>query len=201
MSTSALPTIAVIVASTRTHHRFAEHPLAWTRSRLAERDDLNVDVIDLLDHPLPFYDLPTPPAMAPRHYASEEHRVLGERLEAADGFFVITSEFNHGYPAALKNALDHYLVEFRRKPMAFLGYGNVGGSRAIEQLRQVAAELEMVSIKPSVNILGIQMATVRKGGDESAAILTSHIPKFNLTVHELLWWATALRLAREADAA
>lgn len=199
MSNSPLPTIAVIVASTRTR-RFADHPLAWTRSRLAERDDLNVDVIDLREHPLPFYDLKNPPAVAPRHYASEEHRALGERFDAADGFFVITSEFNHGYPAALKNTFDHYLVEFRRKPVAFMGYGNVGGSRAIEQLRLVSAELDMVSIKPSVNILGTQMPAVRTGGDESAAVLTSHIPKFTLTVHELLWWANALRPAREADA-
>ncbi|CAN5154594.1 NADPH-dependent FMN reductase [soil metagenome] len=194
-----LPTIAVIVASTRTR-RFAEHPLAWTRSRLAERDDLNVEVIDLREHPLPFFDLESSPAATPRRYLSEEHRLLGERFDAADGFFVITSEFNHGYPAALKNALDHYMVEFRRKPIAFLGYGSVGGSRAIEQLRQVSAELDMVSIKPSVNIIGAQMPAVRKGGDESAAVLTSLIPKFSLTVHELLWWANALRVAREADA-
>jgi NAD(P)H-dependent FMN reductase len=200
MSNSIPPTIAVIVASTRTH-RFADHPLAWTRSRLAERDDLNVDVIDLREHPLPFYDLPTPPAMAPRHYASDEHRALGERLEAADGFLVITNEFNHAYSAELKNMLDHYLVEFRRKPIAFIGYGNVGGSRAIEQLRQVVAELDMVSIKPTVNILGFQMAPVRKGGDESAAVLASLVPKFNLTVHELLWWTNALRPARDADPA
>jgi NAD(P)H-dependent FMN reductase len=189
------PRIGVIVASTRTV-RFADFPLAWLTSFLARRDDLDVTVIDVRDHPLPFYDLPAAPAMAPRQYSSEPERVLGEQFDSLDGFIVITNEFNHGYSAALKNVLDHYSVEFHRKPVAFIGYGNVGGARAIEQLRQVVAEMEMVSIRHAVHILGPQMAPIREGGEAAAEIFGSHEPRLQMVVDDLAWWSAALRAAR-----
>jgi len=120
-------------------------------------------VVDLRDLTLPNYDLPTPPAMAFRQYGSDVEQGLGERLDAADGFIVITNEFNHGYSAALKNVLDHYFIELSHKPIAFLGYGNVGGARAIEQLRQVVIELDMVPIKYSVNIPGSAVLRYSRG--------------------------------------
>ena len=56
---------------------------------------------------------------------------------------ILTGEYNHGYPAVLKNAIDVTFVEWRRKPVTFVGWGNVGGARAVEQLRMVAVEFEM----------------------------------------------------------
>jgi NAD(P)H-dependent FMN reductase len=191
------PRIGIIVASTRTV-RFADHPLAWLTARLAERDDLQFTVIDVRDHPLPFYDLPVPPAMAPRQYSSDAERTLGEQFDSLDGFIVIANEFNHGYSAALKNVLDHFSNEFHRKPVAFVGYGNVGGARAIEQLRQVVAELEMVSIRHAIHITGPQMAPIREGGETEAAIFATFDPRLVMVVDDLVWWANALRVARAA---
>lgn len=191
------PRIGVIVASTRTV-RFADHPLAWLTASLAERDDIQFTVIDVRDNPLPFYDLPVPPAMAPRQYSSDAERTLGEQFDSLDGFIVITNEFNHGYSAALKNTLDHFSVEFHRKPVAFIGYGNVGGARAIEQLRQVVAEMEMVSIRHAVHILGPQMAPIREGGEAEAEIFSIHEPRLAIVIDDLVWWANALRAARAA---
>jgi len=68
---------------------------------------------------------------------------LGATLDRADGYVVVTGEYNHGCPAVLTNAMDWTFVEWTRKPISFVGWGNVGGSRAIEQLRQVAVEFEM----------------------------------------------------------
>jgi NAD(P)H-dependent FMN reductase len=191
-------TIAVIVASTRTA-RFADFPLAWVTERLGERPEFALDVIDLREHPLPFYDLQAPPAAAPRNYGTAEERALGERFDRADGFLVITNEYNHGYTAALKNTLDHYFIEFVRKPIGFVGYGNVGGSRAVEQLRLVAAELHMASVRHSVHIMGPQMGQVRADDASRAAVFATLEPRLDLLADDLAWWGAALRTARDAD--
>ena len=75
---------------------------------------------------------------------------LGNAIDRADGFVVLTGEYNHGYPAVLKNAMDWTFVEWRHKPITFVGWGNVGGARAIEQLRAVAVEFEMAPLRHAV---------------------------------------------------
>jgi NAD(P)H-dependent FMN reductase len=182
--------IALIVASTRTT-RFADYPLAWLLPRLGGFD---VDVVDLRELNLPYYDLPVPPARAFRQYTSNTERQLGERFDAADGFIVIANEYNHGYSAALKNVLDHYFIEFSHKPIAFVGYGNVGGSRSIEQLRLVAIELDMVPIKFSVNIMGPQFFAIREGVAAEEAFEPLEIPLVRL-LESLTWWADATTAA------
>jgi len=199
MTIPPIPTIALIVASTQSV-RFADLPLGWLTDRLSARDDLALSVLDLREHPLPFYDRPTPPAKLARAYSDDRERRLGELLDAADGYLVLTNEFNHGYSAALKNTLDHYFAEFRRKAMGFVGYGNVGGSRAIEQLRQVAAELEMVSTRHALHIMGPQMQQIRSDELIAHAVFESLDDRLDTVVTDLVWWADALRRARNGEA-
>jgi NAD(P)H-dependent FMN reductase len=191
----AVPRIALVVASTH-EPRFADHPFAWLREQLGERDDLELTVIDVREVSLPFYNLPAPPALVRRVYSSEEERALGERLDAADGFLFLVNEYNHGYNAALKNVLDHYFAELEHKPVAFFGYGNVGGARAIEQLRQVVAELNMVSVRETLHIFGIQFPAVREGGPAAEAVFDALEPRLKVMTDHLLWWTNALRTAR-----
>jgi NAD(P)H-dependent FMN reductase len=189
------PHIALIVASTRTT-RFADPIAAWVQQTLEERGDLDLDVLDIREVALPTYDLPTPPAVAHRQYTNDTERLLGQRFDAADGYLIVTHEFNHGYSAPLKNVLDHYFAEFEHKPVAFVGYGNVGGSRAIEQLRQVIVELNMVSVRESVHIFGAQFPAIRAGGDTATEALATLEPRFTTMTDHLLWWAHALTAAR-----
>jgi NAD(P)H-dependent FMN reductase len=191
------PHILILVASTRAA-RFADVPLNWLLAHTATRSDFTFEVIDLRDHQLPFYDRAGSPGMAPRQYGSDAERALGEKFDAADGFLVITNEYNHGYGAALKNTLDHYFVEWNRKPISFLGYGNAGGSRAIEQLREVAAELELASVRPTVNVLGSYIMAIR-GGADANEVFEPLVPRLDALLNDLHWWATALGLARTAD--
>jgi NAD(P)H-dependent FMN reductase len=191
------PHIAILLTSTRPN-RFADTPLAWVLDKTASRTDFTFETIDLRDHVLPFYDRATPPAATPRQYVSAAERGLGEKLDGADGFLVITNEYNHGYSGVFKNAVDHYFVEWNRKPISFLGYGNAGGARAIEQLRQVADELDMASVRPTVNILGQYVMDIRGGADPSAA-LEPLTPRLDALLADLHWWATALKAGREAD--
>ena len=120
--------------------------------RLSPRTDLVAELIDLRDHPLPMFDQ-LPPARTLRDYPNEQIAGWGRTIDRADGYMVITPEYNHGYPASLKNLLDHVFPELNRKPIAFVGYGNVGGARAIEQLRLVAVEFEMAPLRHAVHIL------------------------------------------------
>jgi len=131
-----------VISSTTREGRFSERVAHWAVSYLRPRQDFELELIDLRDHPLPFFDA-APPARTLRDYPTEQVARLGRTLDRADGFIVLTAEYNHGYPAVLKNAMDWTFPEWRRKPIAFVGWGNVGGARAIEQLRLVAVEFKL----------------------------------------------------------
>ncbi|MGO8892022.1 MAG: NADPH-dependent FMN reductase [Streptosporangiaceae bacterium] len=80
----------------RKEGRFSERTARWVAQSLRAREDFDVELIDLREYPLPFFDAP-PPAKAPRDYATAEVARLGRALDRADGFIVLTAEFNHGY--------------------------------------------------------------------------------------------------------
>jgi NAD(P)H-dependent FMN reductase len=189
--------IQVIVGTTR-EARFSERVAPWVVGRLEVEAGVDVELVDLRAYPLPFFDAP-PPARAPRDYPSDAVAALGRKLDGADGFVVLTAEYNHGYPAVLKNAMDWTFVEWRRKPVTFVAWGSVGGARAVEQLRQVAVEFEMAPLRHAVHILPEVMRPVRLATDVED--LTAFAPldgRLTLLVDDLLWWAAALQAAREA---
>jgi NAD(P)H-dependent FMN reductase len=193
-------TLSLIVASTRSR-RFADIPLAWLREQLGARTDLSLDVLDLREHPLPFFEHPMPPSLNRRTYASEAEATVGRALDAADGYIVLTNEYNHGYSAALKNMFDTFFIEFQHKPVGFVGYGSAGGSRAIEQLRLVSVELNMVPVRTSAHIFGHQMRELREDPSAGAAVFEAVAPRVDAMTSDLLWWANVLAPARAEDAA
>jgi len=192
------PRIQIIVGSTRPG-RFADKPVAWLVDRLSDRDDLELDVVDLRDHPLPLFNSPMSPVRTQRDYPNEDVAKLGRRLDSADGFITVTSEYNHGYPASLKNAMDYVFPEFNKKPMTFVGYGNAGGARAIEQLRLVTIEFEMAPLRRAVHILPDLMRPAMTAETFTPAIFESLDERLDMMVDELLWWTNALKRARDAD--
>jgi NAD(P)H-dependent FMN reductase len=197
---SGPPNIQVILGSTRPG-RFSEKAGAWVMDRLGSRQDLEVELLDLRDFPMPFYELEAPPAYGHREYAPEVER-WAEEVERGDGYLVVAPEYNHGYSAVLKNALDSVFPEFNRKPIAFVGYGNSGGARAIEQLRLVSVELEMAPLRHAVHILPATMVPVMQAGEDFDVELFAELDgKLNQATDDLLWWTEALRRARAEQAA
>ncbi|MGX7679284.1 NADPH-dependent FMN reductase [Jatrophihabitans sp. DSM 45814] len=189
--------IAIIVGSTR-EGRFADKPATWVAQRLAEREVVQVDLIDLRHHPLPFFDQ-VAPARTLREYSTPETERLGQRIDDAEGFIVLTPEYNHGYPAVLKNAMDHTFIEWRRKPISFVGWGNVGGARVIEQLRGVSVEFEMAPLRHAVHILPEQMVPAMQASEPfDIAVFAALERRLALLIDDLLWWADALTAARVA---
>jgi NAD(P)H-dependent FMN reductase len=189
------PHILVIVGTDR-EGRFSEKAATWLVDRLGQRHDLTFELVDLRDHPISFYDQAEPPAYGRRDYPPEIAR-FAAKVEAADGFVVITAEYNHGYPAVLKNALDAVFPEFNRKAVAFVGYGNVGGARAIEQLRLVAVELELAPLRHAVHILPDVMRPVRAADEPvDPELFASLDGRLSTMIDDLVWWAGALGQGR-----
>lgn len=132
--------IGVIVASTRPV-RNGSQVAAWVKQATDTDDGAEYTYLDLADINLPFLAEPNVPSQG--NYALESTKNWAKQVAAQDGFLVITPEYNHGYPASLKNALDTLYAEWLRKPIAFVGYGVVGATRSIEQLNNVVLNLEM----------------------------------------------------------
>ena len=188
--------LQIIVGSTRPG-RFADKPLAWLVDRLGGRDDFELDVLDLRDYPLPLFNSPMSPVRTLRDYPNEEVAALGRRFDAADGYITITSEYNHGYPASLKNALDYVFPEFNKKPMTYVAYGNAGGARAVEQLRLVCVEFEMAPLRHAVHIFPDVMIPARTAEEFTPDLFASLDERLEMMINELVWWSTALKAARE----
>lgn len=178
--------LAVIVGSTR-EGRFGPVVARWFAARAARRPEYDLDVIDLVEADLPGV-LPSRPDARIDAYVA--------RIAAADAFVVVTPEYNHAYPAALKQALDVAPPRvWRAKPVGFVSYGGIsGGLRAVEQLRQVFPELEATTIRETVSFHG---AWNRFDADGEL-----HDPEAEAAVQRMLdqlaWWASALRTARAA---
>ena len=185
-----------VISSTTREGRFSERVAAWVTGQLAGRDDFDVELIDLREYPLPFFD-GVSPARTPREYSRPELEQLGRRLDRADGYIVLTAEYNHGYPAVLKNAMDWTFVEWRRKPMSFVGWGQVGAARAIEQLRLVAVEFEMAPLRHAVHILPDVTMAARQAEDPGDVSMFAPLePRLKMLADDLAWWATVLAAAR-----
>jgi NAD(P)H-dependent FMN reductase len=188
-----------LILGTTREGRFGEKAAGWALARLAGREDLRVEPVDLRDYPMPFYEQDAPPAYGRREYPPEVAR-WAEKMQDADGYLIVTAEYNHGYPAVLKNALDQVFPELNRKPVAFIGYGNTGGARAIEQLRLVCVELEMAPLRHAVHILpAVMVPAMRAEGPFDAEAFASLDERLDTAVTDLVWWAKALARARAED--
>lgn len=186
------PSILVILGSTR-QGRQGERVAGWLMRQLERHPHADFELVDLRDWPLPFFDNPAPPVSG--QYAPEARR-WAEKVAAGNGYIVVTPEYNHGYPAVLKNALDHVYREWNRKPVAFVSYGAAaGGYRAAEQLRQVAGELQMVPVREQVGI-PFAWTAFDEQGDLRQQGVDRAVARM---VDDLLWWARALKAARAAD--
>lgn len=142
--------LAVIIGTVRPG-RIGPAFANWFAQVAQEHGAFAVDLIDLAEIGLPFHDEPHHPKLG--RYLHDHTVAWSKRVEAADAFVMVTPEYNYGYSAALKNALDYLHTEWADKAVGFLGYGGIGaGTRAIQQLKQVVTTLRMVPIFEAVNV-------------------------------------------------
>lgn len=143
--------IGVIIGSTR-RGRFGEEPAKWIFEKATAVPGVQAELLDLRDYPMPFFDEPVSPAMTKEPYDHEVVQRWGAKIEEKDAYVIATPEYNHGYPGVLKNALDYVWYPWNDKPVSFVSWGSVSGSRAVEQLRLVSVELRLHPIRSAVHI-------------------------------------------------
>ena len=196
---SRKPRIAVIIGSTR-DARIADRPAQWMLKQAQARGEFDVELVDLRDHPLPFFN----EAASDRWVQSQspEARRWQELIARFDGFIFVVCEYNHSITGVLKNALDQAYAEWNRKAFTAIGYGGVGAARAIEHLRLVGLELQMVSTFETVHISGGDFfAITPKGGSKPIEEIETHLlPAAKSALDELLWWTRATMEARNKTA-
>lgn len=176
--------LEVMVASIRPQ-RFAPVVADWFVRTARARPEFDTGVIDLLHTSLP-----------PDLSETPETERFRQRLAAADAFVAVTSEYNHGYPASLKTALDSVKHEWRAKPIGFVSYGGLsGGLRAVEQLRQVVAEIHMVSVRETVSFHRARKQFDADGNTGDGAAIDAA----ERMLSQLAWWGRALAAARASD--
>ncbi|ASM71306.1 MULTISPECIES: NADPH-dependent FMN reductase [Roseobacteraceae] len=176
--------IAVIVGSTR-ERRFAKTVADWFVGRARLQEGVKIDVIDLEVAGLPAilnFD----------NDAATEAYV--QRIAGADAFVMITPEYNHSYPASLKQAIDVAQEEWHAKPVAFLSYGGMGGGiRAVEHLRAVMPEVHATTIRNTISLHNVWGLFDDEGNFREPERYNKSV---DAMFHQLIWWARALSEAK-----
>lgn len=189
------PRIALIIGSTRPT-RFADKPAQWMLKQAQAREDMEIELVDLRDYALPFFS----EIASTLHVPSKDPEAIRwqETIARFHGYIFVVAEYNHSITGVLKNALDQAYKEWNRKPFTAIGYGSVGGARALEHLRGIATELHMVSTRSAVHISGSDCMTVlpRGGNKPIEEIEASLLPSAKAALDELSWWAKATMAAR-----
>jgi NAD(P)H-dependent FMN reductase len=140
----------IIVASTRPG-RVGLPVAEWFRGRAEEHGGFELDWADLAEVGLPFLDEPNHPKL--RQYTQQHTRDWSARVEAADAFVFVMPEYNHGFSAPLKNALDFVFEEWAHKPVGFVSYGGISaGTRAVQLLKPILVVLKLAPLAEAVLI-------------------------------------------------
>ncbi|MFF2996975.1 NADPH-dependent FMN reductase [Streptomyces sp. NPDC057950] len=183
--------IGIILGSTRPG-RNGEAVARWVHDVASKRTDAEFELVDLLDYKLPHLDEALPPSLG--QYSQPHTQAWAAKIASFDGFVMVTPEYNHSTSGALKNAIDYLYAEWNNKAVAFVGYGSLGGARAVEHLRLIAGELQMADVRAQVSLSlfhDFENFSVFKPGEFQVEAL-------NVTLDQVLAWSKALAPLRAA---
>ena len=186
--------IQIILGSTRPN-RHSEKVGKWVLEEISKTPEIGTELIDLKDWPLPFYQEEGSLTSLKEELSTPIAKKWQDKIGEADAYIIVTPEYNHGYTAVLKNALDYAYYQWNNKPVAFAAYGgSLGGGRAVEQLRLVSIELQMAPIRDAIYIPAIWASFDEYGKLKD---VESYNKKLGLMMKQLIWWTKALKTARE----
>jgi NAD(P)H-dependent FMN reductase len=186
-----MPKLMIIIASTRPG-RVGLPVARWFTERAREHRGFELEVVDLAELALPLLDEPKHPRL--RQYANAHTHEWSATVNGADAFVFVTAEYNHGYPASLKNAIDYLHHEWLYKPVGFVSYGGVAaGTRAMQQLKQVVTAVKMVPLFEAVNIPFVAQFIDEEGSVQANEVMEQAADQM---LDELLRVEAALRSLR-----
>jgi NAD(P)H-dependent FMN reductase len=195
------PTLQIIIASTRPG-RVGPAVAAWMHDRAVAQGGFEVELVDLAQVNLPIFDEPKHPRF--RQYVHQHTKDWSATVERADAFIFVVPEYNYGFNAAIKNAIDYLNAEWQYKPVGFASYGGVAaGTRAVQMLKQVITALKMVPVAESVNIPFVQQfidadrrLTPNEIMDSAATVMLDELGRWTAALRGQLEDARASSLAR-----
>lgn len=181
--------LGIVIGSTRPGRK-GEAVARWVLEHASQRTDAEFELVDLLDFHLPLLDEATPPSMG--RYEKEHTKAWSAKVASFDGYVLVTPEYNHATSGALKNALDFVYREWNNKAAGFVGYGSAGGTRAVENLRLIMAELQVATVRNQVALslsTDFENYSVFRPAEKQAKALAGMLD-------QLVAWAGALKTLR-----
>ncbi len=162
--------LMIVIASTRPG-RGGAAVADWFVGQTRAHGGFDVSVVDLAELNLPFLDEPNHPRL--HQYTKAHTRAWSAQVQAADAFVFVTPEYNYGYPAPLKNAIDYLHHEWAYKPVGFVTYGGVAaGTRSMQQLKQVVSALKLFPLTEAVNLPFYQQFMGEAGAIQPNQVMT-----------------------------
>jgi len=183
--------IKIITGSTRPG-RFNIQPAIWIYNLAKENKNIEVELLDLVKINLPFLD----EVITPMHgqYSKEHTKNWAKIIDVADGFIFVTPEYNHSFSPVFKNAIDYLFKEWHYKPVSFVSYGSLaGGSRAVEHLRGVVAELKMYDLREQILLPNYWDNLNDKG---QYKFTEAQVKLANQILNDLTFWAGEMKSSR-----
>ncbi len=189
--------LQVIVGTTR-QGRQTIKLAKWVANEAAKLEDTTVELVDLVDYPMPFFDEPISPRYNPNRVIDPAVKKWLDKLAEADAYVFVTPEYNHSISGVLKNALDYVTTELSKKPATAAGHGTVGGARAIVMLKEILSESQAAIIPKAVAFAGAGQSIDDDGVLDAEAQAHPYGPQTALaaTLEELKWYSDALSAAR-----
>jgi NAD(P)H-dependent FMN reductase len=183
--------LKIVIGSTRPGRK-GPAIASWIEEIARKHPSFEVSLLDLKEINLPFFDEPNHPRL--QQYEHQHTKKWSEIISTADAFIFVTPEYNYGFPAPLKNAIDYLFMEWQYKPVGLVSYGGIAaGTRAVQMLKQVITTLKMVPVTESVNIPFFQ-----KFMDDEARFVGDDTLRKSAgdMLNEIAKWATALKPMR-----
>jgi NAD(P)H-dependent FMN reductase len=195
--------VQIIVGATR-QGRVSDKVAQWVANEAQNLEDTQVEVVDLIDYPMPFFDEAVSPQYNPNRQPAPEVKKWLDKLSEADAFVLVTPEYNRSFSAVLKNAIDYLDFQFAKKPVAIVAHGSTGGAQAVASLRVALPGVQAVTVPSATFFVGRAGEALDDSGE-----LTDEEAKSNpygvqgslkATLTQLHWLSNALAAARSNEA-
>lgn len=193
--------LGIILGTTR-QGRHTEKLAKWVVDKAKTLPDTEVDLLDLKDYPMPFFDEPISPKFNPDRQPHPVAKQWLDKLQEKDAFVIVTPEYNHSIPGVLKNALDYVDWQVSKKPFSIVSHGSAGGARATSHLKHIISEIRAMVISSNVAItMRISEVFDENGALAEEISAQEHGPEaiLNNSLGELKWYSDALATARAKD--
>jgi len=190
--------VGVVIGTIR-EGRQSPKQAKWVMNALKDFEDVEAELIDLKDYPMPFFDEPISPRYNQNRTIDPRVKKFLDAMNHQDAYVFVTPEYNHSIPAVLKNAFDYMTWEMQRKPAAIVSHGTVGGARAAMHLKEIISEGQAVPISKFVAFHGMSEGLDDDGNLSDALKQNPYGPQAQLQgmLEDLVWYGEALKAARE----